>query len=67
MLASRGWTDIRRPAVFYHRHHWIGILCPLISDVDYMPNGLQHSSRLDAGPLLKGRADIDHSMLEVCL
>jgi hypothetical protein len=22
----------------------------LISDVDYMPNGLQHSSRLDAGP-----------------
>jgi hypothetical protein len=25
----------------------------LISDVDYMPNGLQHSSRLDAGPLLR--------------
>jgi hypothetical protein len=42
MLASRGWTDIRRPAVFYHCHHWIGILCPLISDVDYMPNGLRH-------------------------
>ena len=41
------------PAVFYHCHHWIGILCPLISDVDYIPNGLQHSSRLDAGPLLR--------------
>jgi hypothetical protein len=28
-------TDIRRPAVFYHCHRcWIGILCPLISDVD---------------------------------
>jgi hypothetical protein len=25
----------------------------LISDVDYMPNGLQYSSRLDAGPLLR--------------
>jgi hypothetical protein len=25
----------------------------LMSDVDYMPNGLQHSSRLDAGPLLR--------------
>jgi hypothetical protein len=66
MLASRGWTDIRRPAVFYHSHDGIGILCPLIGDVDYMPNGPQHSSRLDAGPLLR-RAGIDHSMLEVCL
>jgi hypothetical protein len=34
MLASRSWTDIRRPAVFYHCHRWIGILCPLIGDVD---------------------------------
>jgi hypothetical protein len=31
LLARRGWTDIRRSAVFYHCHHWIGILCPLIS------------------------------------
>jgi hypothetical protein len=26
MLASRGWTDIRRPAVFYHCHHALDAL-----------------------------------------
>jgi len=33
-IAGDKISDIRRPAVFYHCHHWIGILCPLISDVD---------------------------------
>jgi hypothetical protein len=39
----------------------------LISDVDYMPNGLQHSSRLDAGPLLREERTSIVSLLEVCL
>jgi hypothetical protein len=48
------------PAVFYHCHHWIGILCPLISDVDCVNiSGIHHHAVQPACAMVRVEADIN--------